>query len=285
MSFCAPARGDAQWTCFTLEELELMIAAWNKTLPGKQNPIDVTSIRNRISSNPEKFKVALWSALRDVFYPFCGDNETCWLDSIDLGKQLKHISPSAYKLLNYFTLKPKGTKDKNGWLSTTEIDYVMQQYAVLHPDFKYIGCFPSDYYKLSPSKFPLDILEKYEKAAIVFNLDASHERGSHWIAVFFDRDPKTGKRIVEYFDPTGRKPNKNLSNFLEHPYFWTADVVISKKKHQRGNAECGIYCLFYILERINGRTMEQINNNRVSDEEMNKFRDVFFRPYSEKFVM
>src|SRR6478609_826935 len=282
MSVCAPERGNSQWTCFTLEELELLIKAWNKTTMGKRTPIDTDKMRRTVTDK-ETYKKQLWIALRNVFYPFCKDNEACWLDSVDLGKQLKHVSPTAFKILNYFTLKPKGTKEKYGWLSTTEIDYVMQQHTVVHPDFTYIGCFPSDYYKLSPNKFPLEKLEKYDKAAIVFNLDSSHQPGSHWIAVYFEREPFTRKLQVEYFDPTGKKPNKNLSKFLLHPYFIAADVNISKKRHQRGDTECGIYSIYYILERVKGRTMKDINETRISDEEMNKFRQVLFRPYSETF--
>jgi len=283
MSFCAPSRGQNKWTCFTLEELEIMCTALNKTELGESRPIDVSSLKSTSKDNQETYKKLLWTALRDRFYPYCGDNESCWLDSVDLGKQLSVVSPAAYKILNHFTLKPKGTKKKNGWLSTTEIDYVMEQFVEIFPDFKYIGCFPSDYYKLSPNKFPKDILDKHAKAAIVFNLDESHQSGSHWVTVFFDVDETTGERKVEYFDPTGDPPNKNIEKFLRHPYFADSILIINKKGHQKGNTECGVYSLFYILERMNGSSMEEINNKRIPDGEMNNFRSVLFRPWTPKY--
>jgi hypothetical protein len=185
--------------------------------------------------------------------------------------------------LNHFTLKPKGTKEAKGWLSTNEIDYVASQYEYTFPNFKYIGCFPSDYYILYPQSFPVDVLDTFLQAAIVFNLDESHQSGSHWVAIFFDIDENTGKRVVEYFDPTGQEPNQNIKRFLRHPYFSDSVIVISKKKHQRGNSECGVYSLYFILERINGSSMKEINEKRIPDGEMSTFRKVLFRPWTPTF--
>lgn len=259
-----------------------MSRAWNRTSLGKDAPIRVN--RKVYPRSAESYKKILWESLQNRFAPYCGNNETCWLDSVELGKQLKTMSPDAFRILNEFTLKPKGTKKKNGWLSTNEIDYVMQQYEELYPDFVYIGCFPSDYYKLAPNKFPTKVLDTHAKAAIVFNLDESHQAGSHWIAVFFDKTLQ-GRRIVEYFDPTGDFPNKNLQMFLDQPYFSDAVIKISRKKHQRGDTECGVYSLFYILTRLEGESMEDLNRTRISDTEMNKFRGALFRPYTPTWTM
>lgn len=283
MSKCSPSRSQNDHTCFALEELELMCTAWNKTKVGSKDQIPISRLRSYSNNDPNVFKRHLWIALRDKFAPICGNNEACWLDSIDLGKQLKELSPDAFKIMNHFTLKPKGTKKKDGWLTTNEIDYVMQQYAVVYPNFKYIGCFPSDHFILSPSKFPSEQLDEYKQAALVFNLDASHQKGSHWVAIFFDVDEQTRKRRVEYFDPTGAAPNKNIKRFLDDDYFIDSDVVINKKVHQRGNNECGVYSLFYILERLKGKSMDDINSQRIPDAEMNRFRSFLFRPYSERF--
>ena len=263
-----------------------MCTALNKTKLGDILPIDVSTIKSLARNDKKMYKKLLWKALRDRFAPYCHDDEACWLDNVDISRQLKQVSPTAYNILNHFTLKPKGTKKKNGWLSTTEIDYVMTQYEqVFDGFFKYIGCFPSDYYKLSPYDFPDEILDNYERAAIVFNLDESHQKGSHWIAVYFDIDKVTGQRVVEYFDPTGHPPNKNLEDFLAHPYFEDALIVISKKPHQRSNTECGVYSLFYILERLRGASMNDINEERIVDGEMKEFRKVLFRPWTPKYEL
>jgi hypothetical protein len=283
MSQCALNRQGRSWTCFELEELELMSKAFNQTSLGLTNPIDLPGLQVVADAKENAYKRLLWLALQERFAPYCKDNEACWLDSVDLANQLKLISPTAYDILHHFTLKPKGTKKRNGWLSTSEIDYVMNQFVATFPHFTYIGCFPSDYYRLHPGKFAKDVTSIDNQAAIIFNVDESHQNGSHWVTVFFDVDRSTGMWEIEYFDSTGDFPPPNLEEFLTHPYFADADIVVNNKKHQRGNSECGIYALFYVLQRLQGYTMEEINDERIPDGEMNRFRDVLFRPWTMNF--
>lgn len=334
MSFCAPNRSQNDWSCFTVDELLLMAIAWNQTNIGKKYPIYIDDMKsltildksnsNTTNNSPEYLRKYIWKELRDRFKPFCGNNEACWLDSENLRKELKKLSPKMYRIINHFTLRPKSTQGSHDWLSTNEIDFVMQQYEQIYSNFKYLGCFPSDYYELNPSQFIKDINSLHDKkyAAIVFNLDESHQKGSHWIAVFFEFihssssnnkfQPKNDlttphKLMVEFFDPTGDNPNKNLKAFLKNLQNFvgckqnyptsslpsgkarscleptTVNITISKTKHQRGNNECGMYSLYYILQRLSGKTFNDINKTRISDSSMNHFRAYLFRPFSKSF--
>jgi len=178
--------------------------------------------------------------------------------------------PRLYESINYFALKPKGTKKKNGWLSTNNISFVMKQYEKVFPQFKFLSCSPSDYYKVAPNV----VAKNY--AAIVFNLDNSHQPGSHWVAVFFDNTVSPPE--IEYFDSTGSKPNKNLLAFLHLPTFRTFQIKWSTYPHQKGDSACGIYAMYYILSRLKGETKEEMNEKRISDTEMNNYRSCLFRP-------
>lgn len=281
MSFCAIGRDNPKnWTCFTLPELQVMVKAWNQTKLGKHHPIVLGDANNY--NTEDEVKYAVWSQINERFSPFCGNNEACWLDSKELGQALKKISPEMYDVINYFTLKPKGTNGKHAWLSTTEIEYVMKQFEHYFPAFRFIGCIPSDYYILNPRKFPTDILDHSKYSAIVFNQDESHQKGSHWVAIFFE-NKLDGQLSIEHFDSTGNLPIKNIKQFLTHPYFKGSTLSNSRFKHQKGNNECGVYSIYYILQRLQGQTMEDINSRRVSDSEMNEFRDFIFRPYSKTF--
>lgn len=286
MSFCAPGRSNKDWTCFTVDELVAMSLAWNKTRLGKDKPINmnIKSLPSVSLDDEISIRRYLWNELRNRFEPFCGNDESCWLDSVDLGRTLRRISPQMYKIINYFTLKPKATKGKNDWLSTNEIDYVLNQYQEAFPRFKYIGCFPSDYYIISPGKFPKEILNTYDSAAIIFNLDESHQSGSHWVAVYFENG-EDGILTVEYFDPTGDPPNKNIQKFLDNEYFDDAVYLENDYPHQKGNNECGMYSIYYILERLSGKTFKDFNTSRITDNDMNKFRSFLFRPYTKTFTI
>ena len=276
MSFCAPGRTETGFTCFTLPELKSLATAVNKIVQDK------SKIRIPEQGDEENVKKYLHEQLTERFKTYCGNNETCWLDSNALQKSLKKTAPHLYETITKFSLKPKATKGKSDWLSTMEIEYVMQQYEKMYGNFKFLGCIPSDYYKLNPKDFPAYDLDHYRYSAIVFNHDEAHKRGSHWVAIFFENKPD-GSLQVEYFDATGDKPVKNIAEFFKHPYFQNADYLENSYGHQRGNNECGVYSLYYIIKRLQGVSPFTLRSKRISDTQMNKFREEIFRPYSEEF--
>ena len=68
-------------------------------------------------------------------------------------------------------------------------------------------------------------------------------------------------RIEEYLK------NKNVSNI---------DVRHNKTQHQKGNSECGVYSINFILRLLKGKTFDHITRKRVKDESVNKCRKVYF---------
>lgn len=282
MNTCSPSKNlEDSWTCFDKNDLEVLITAYNK-IPNVKK-IDIKTEK----TDSIEYKKELWYTLRNVFSNQCENNESCWLDNKELQESLKKISPEFYNIIYNFTLKPRGLEGKYDWLSTNEIKYVMQQYEKIFPDFKFIDCVPSDYYELHPNLFPTYIFDHYKRSAIVFNLDEAHQKGSHWIAIFFENLRSSGIFSVEYFDSTGSKPNKNLKKFLNHVYFKSSktEILINKMTHQKGDSECGIYSIFYIIARLYGKTFGDINKKRISDTTMNQFRNHLFRPFSKTFTL
>jgi len=259
-----------------MDELVSLATAYNSTSVGRKHQIEIPK---RLD---EQSKKEIHAQLSGRFQNYCSKNEACWLDSIELQNNLRRLSPKLFDTINKFSLKPKATKGKQDWLSTMEIEYVMEQYEKIHQNFKFIGCIPSDYFKLKPKSFPTYILDHYKYSAIVYNHDKSHQTGSHWVAVFFENKPD-GSLQVEYFDATGDKPVKDIKDFFSHPYFDNADYLENSYEHQRGNNECGVYSLYYIIQRLEGKTAFQLRTKRIPDATMNKFRQELFRPYSEPF--
>ncbi len=277
MSHCAPGRKAAEWTCFRYDELKSLVDAWNHTSPGREWPISLGK------GSGDRATRKLWSELHDRFEPFCGENESCWLDNTDIRRNLRSLSPELYDAIIFFVLKPKGTRGSDDWLSTIEIDRVLLQYEeIFQEEFRYIGCKPSDFFHLHPEEFPFDEISGFPKSALIFNLDASHQQGSHWVAIFFDK-MKSGRLLVEYFDATGRGPNRNIRDFLKHPFFDEAVIRHSTKRHQRQNNECGVYAIYFVLQRLRGKTLSTINGRFITDKEMNRFRAEVFRPFSEDY--
>ena len=277
--YCAPLRSDRVESCFDVEELEVLAQAWNQTQLGQVNKVLIPPP----GTDEETRKHALHSALQARFAKFCNNREECWLDNKELNEILKRLSPDMYRTVHQSILRPKGTPGAHDWLSTTEIDNVMVQFEPLFSDFKYIGCFPSDYFKLNPDMFPGDTVRKYARSALIFNLDSSKQPGSHWVAVYFTSN--TGNLTIEYFDPTGKSPNRNIKRFLTTPPLDTAGYVENTYAHQKGDTECGVYSLYFIIERLMGRSFAEASSQSMPDEAINRFRSFLFRPYSTEFSM
>lgn len=72
---------------------------------------------------------------------------------------------------------------------------------------------------------------------------------------------------------------KDLENFVYKTKIGDVELIplINKIPHQYGNNECGVYCTYFITERLKGNSFFSIVCNKIKDEKMNKFRNKFFR--------
>ena len=53
-------------------------------------------------------------------------------------------------------------------------------------------------------------------------------------------------------------------------------------QHQTQNTECGIYSIFFISKLLEGVPFTQFLGKRISDSEMENYRNIFFRPRNKK---
>ena len=89
---------------------------------------------------------------------------------------------------------------------------------------------------------------KMRPGCFIINTDDRDEPGEHWLAVYNDNGH------VEYFDSYGLPPiDKRLFAFLGDNYKYNA----TKLQLLFSNA-CGFYCVYNILHRARGRSMEDI---------------------------
>jgi len=300
-------------------------------------------------------KAALWRELQERFAPVCQADESCWIEDRELMADLRRRHPSVYDAVVNHVFKPRGTKKRFDWLSTTNIDEVMFQYERYFAglNFVYLGCVPSDFYLLE--KFPAAKLLRADRAAIIFNLDSSNQPGSHWVALHMHWDGDTepvpdashsiallkrngisggsndelrdsfetwrsqqeggdpnvaaltschgrvqdllgGKAAnrnpltLEYFDSTGAKPNRNITKTIDmiRDMFPGSAACRNTMEHQKLNTECGVYSMYFVLQRLEGRSFRDINRERISDAAMNQYRDDLYRPrvnvYQEDFA-
>ena len=55
-----------------------------------------------------------------------------------------------------------------------------------------------------------------------------------------------------------------------------AKIQINKVRHQYKNSECGVYSLHFIIKQLEGDSYQKVCENKISDDEMNDYRKMFF---------
>jgi len=115
-------------------------------------------------------------------------------------------------------------------MNTQQIDAILRNDFMTKHEFQ--GVFPVD-------KLPLICDGMY-----VINTDEHDEPGEHWIAVY----------NKEYFDSYGIPPqDRRIVSFIGTNAMFNAVPL----QQPLSNA-CGFYCIYYLIERARGKSMEDI---------------------------
>lgn len=273
--YCSPnILPTSNYTCFTLHELHTIANTYNDYI---QRGGGICKSKNSCVYGNSLIKLTndkkkLWKRIYKRFSNIC-EQESCWIE-LNFIKLIKN--KSLHDKLRYLTFKPKMARYRYEWLTTTDINKVLKQYEKANPQFKFLGALPCDFYKYQNVDYAQ--IKKFNKYGIVFNLDTADKDGSHWVAFFIDNIEKT----VEYFDSVGYPPNKYISKFIKKilnivpDYTYLENTIV----HQMKNTECGVYSIHFIIQRVLGHSFYEITSTIINDNQMNKFRDFIFRPYS-----
>jgi hypothetical protein len=288
MNKCAPSKKFSEGSCFTLNNLKYIASEYNKKHHDKIDLDKITTKKDLLRELNIKFQKEYQ----------CKDMaQTCWLSS----KLIKYTNNPDIK---YNTFRPIGPTKQYEWLSTNDIDSVMQQYEFKHKKFKFLGAMPSDFDEL-PIYGTTDLqFEELEKKTpiigAVINLDTHDQSGSHWVAFYANLSSNT----IYYFDSFAKKPQRRLNMFIrrllcymynnkhkgslnnklnveefmqKHHNSEDYDVRYNKIQHQFKNSECGVYSMNFIIRLLEGETFDEIVNNITNDDKMNSCRSVYFR--------
>ena len=102
---------------------------------------------------------------------------------------------------------------------------------------------------------------KHQPSLLICNTDYSFEKGTHWLALFFD-DRGNG---AELFDSMGHPINyyaREIEDFVSL-YSPVCKNLIERIQPPQTSL-CGHYCLYYAYYRCLGHSMESIVNNMPS---------------------
>lgn len=231
-----------------------------------------------------KSKKKLWTLIKNKFSNRCNNDEECWKNQPAI-KQLRDVH------INLHTFKRDAPREwkynKNAWLNTNDIYYVLKQFEHKFNDFKFLGAVPSDcplsiHCQLSNINIAALLKKHITKIGVVYNLDTSHGPGTHWVGLYVEifKD----KRIIEidYYDSIGDMPIKSIRKFIillavqAFKYGFKPIIIYNDRRHQYGGSECGMYSINFILERLHGTSMHTLSKHNIKDNEMTKLRDYLY---------
>jgi hypothetical protein len=193
-----------------------------------------------------------------------------------------------------YQLKPDGPKDDpNKWLSNHNIDDILEQHTRTFEknNFHYIKFQMSDFDKNDTELNKIDLIKKYNDEgmrtfAVVLNDDVSTGGGTHWTAIFCDFRNKNNVTI-EHFNSSGVgiMPSFNKwmidtkTKFEKEKDFTVKLIYADNIEHQKDNASCGPYSLYYITSRLKNISYELFmdQQNTIQDKVMWEFRKVLFK--------
>jgi len=100
------------------------------------------------------------------------------------------------------------------------------------------------------------------KTAMVLNFDPYAQTGSHWIGIYIENG------CGEYFDSYGMYPPiTHFVNFLNRNC--TSWSFNTEELQAIDSEVCGHYCIWFLSERVRGRSMKEIVSRFSSDLKKN----------------
>ena len=276
-----------QGSCFTEHAIKMIATAHNKKNPSNTIPETLT---------PKEKWMKLKASMSRI--PHC-QQEECWIDQTSL----ESADKNKLKAQLFVPLRPNEWEKKpNTWLTNYDIANVLNQYEKSNPEFQFLGPSPIDFDTKKQNgscmcsnlcNFSInDFIKRGKtKIGIVFNLDRHDQSGSHWVALFVDLSDK----FVFYFDSTGDKIHPQIEKLKKTILQQGKDSLggmtyyVNTHEHQKGNTECGMYCLYFIItcllrenDDLTGRLSESelvayFTKKRLPDKAVYIYRHKMFR--------
>lgn len=275
-------------SCYDKATLQRIAISYNRFHP--ENPVkNIEGLTHR----------QLWNEINHRFLTECDNkDEICWVERLKLDHDPLVKNSLLPKSPEKWLSKPRT------WLTNFNIEDVMFQYEKATPKFKFLGVYPVDfsvktgngtclYQETCTIDMKTLLNNGIQYIGMVINLDYSDEPGSHWVSLFICIDPKQNCYGAYFYDSYSGEPPKEVKDFMlnlqkqaKKLSSKTFKLDYNKVRHQYGGSECGMFSMVYLirwmsmLKNNKDAVLDDIVNVRISDDDVFKLRQVFFRPPS-----
>ena len=70
-------------------------------------------------------------------------------------------------------------------------------------------------------------------------------------------------KTIDYYDSYGTKPPKLIYEFMKKLGNQQYKLIYNDKRHQYGGSECGMYSMYFILQRLENISMKKFQKKLV----------------------
>lgn len=269
-------------TCFSLPTLRTLAERWNAA----------HSQDKHIPTPAKATSRTLWTALRQAMRAECGTrSDACWVDRDG------PLADTTLANASFAPTKPASwVKNPRTWLSTTDIDRVMAQHALVPANkFKWLGALPRDFRAPHPAggcvsdkMCDLNLTNMVKQTTtvnlgVVFNLDRHDESGSHWVAAFVCMDPTSTLFGVNFSNSTGSPPVDEIKSWCDDvARTLGAPFIINKVEKQHKNTECGVFSMYILIRCLQTyRGLNAAGRRLPPDAKRPTFTDLCREPYND----
>tara|TARA_B100000214_G_scaffold364127_1_gene330362 strand:- start:166 stop:1029 length:864 start_codon:yes stop_codon:yes gene_type:complete len=223
------------------------------------------------------------------------NKESCWKSIGIIKNELTEKEKELFENSFRPDMPDEWKDNPNAWLSTSDINRVMEQYEDAYPKFQYLGANPIDFdTEISKGKCVSNELcninikdirkDGKDTLGMVFNTDPHDQSGQHWFSLYIDLK---GINIIEkpciyYFDSLASKPKNEVVEFVKRVQEQCCEInkdisfLYNDIRHQHNNTECGVYCIHFLVSMLKGKNFKNYIRNKRNDKEMEEFRNFFF---------
>ena len=101
----------------------------------------------------------------------------------------------------------------------------------------------------------------HQPYGLIVNTDIHSKSGQHWVAIY-----DNGHGQMDFFDSYARSPGENSVHIMQWINRRYKSLIVNRKRIQSDySSVCGLYCLYYLRQRLLGESMEDILNRFNSD--------------------
>lgn len=319
---CAPGVKFEAGSCISLAILEEMANAWNQDLEiGKKNQEDSIVLSKNLSVvNPKKYKIYLIHELGKRIGDTC-TSQKCW-STLEFVKRMKKVAREELYKHTFRPDSPQGKFDWLSTFDIVDTmkqyekkfkDFLF--WGAVPMDFGELDT----YSHITDADYDEIIKKGKTKIGVIFNLDESYKSGSHWVALYIDLNKgcifyfdsfgvKPEKRVRSLMRKTARylidKKGMSLSERSDSDKSLIDDLNKDSKdkneslksergtkkiridynnnQHQHKNTECGVYSMNFLIRMARGDDFDDLCANAVSDDQINKCRNIYFDTHTKK---